>query len=133
MAGPAAPQRPLSPHLQIWRWHVTMASSILHRATGVALYVCLALFVVWLAALAMGGEAYAWIDALFHSWFGQLKLYGAFGVLAYHWANGLRHLLLDSGRLFELKAANSSAWYAILFAFIAPAALWAVLNFGGLS
>jgi succinate dehydrogenase / fumarate reductase cytochrome b subunit len=124
-------ERPLSPHLQIWRWHPTMAASILHRLTGVGLYLAFLCLAAWLVLLAMGPPSYAWLDDLFHSWFGQLKLYGVFGVLAFHAANGVRHLVWDTGRHFAPKAASASAMLVVLFALAAPAALWFILTQGG--
>ncbi|MGE0828278.1 MAG: succinate dehydrogenase, cytochrome b556 subunit [Hyphomonadaceae bacterium] len=131
MAGAAAPdKRPLSPHLQVWRWHVTMAGSILHRVTGVGLYLGLVCLVIWLAALAAGQDVYAPVDALLQSWLGQAGLYLLVATIAYHAANGVRHLVWDAGAHLVPKHANISGWAAIAFAFVAPAALWAWLNFG---
>jgi succinate dehydrogenase cytochrome b subunit len=131
MAGASSPEtRPISPHLQVWRWHVTMAASILHRVSGVALYGAALLFALWLMAVAAGPEAYAPLGALLATGFGQFCLYGLVGVLAYHLANGVRHLVLDTGRGLRPADAEASAWFAILFAFAAPAGLWALLTFG---
>ena len=129
MAGAAAPDpRPIAPHLQIWRWHATMLASILHRVTGVGLYLGMIALAAWLVLLARGPEAYAWLDGLFHTWFGQLKLYGLVGVLAFHTFNGVRHFFWDMGAHFAPKAASASAMLAVLFAFAAPLALWAALS-----
>jgi succinate dehydrogenase / fumarate reductase cytochrome b subunit len=126
----AEQSRPLSPHVSVWRWHPTMAASILHRVTGVGLYGATALFVVWLIAVAAGRGAYAQVDALLHSWFGQICLYGVVALVAYHAANGVRHLFWDAGRHFNPKHADISAWAAFLIALMAPAALWAYLASG---
>ena len=131
MAGAVRPdQRPLSPHLSVWRWHVTMASSILHRATGVALYVAVILFAVWLMAVSEGHEAYAPIANLLETWYGQAALYLIVAALAYHLANGVRHLVFDTGRGLTPKDADASAWFAIVFAIAAPIGLWALVTFG---
>lgn len=130
MASAPESERPLSPHLQIWRWHPTMAASILHRLTGVGLYLAFLAFAGWLMLLAMGPQAYGWLDDLLHSWFGQLKLYGVFAILAFHAANGVRHLAWDTGAHFAPKAASGSAVLIILFALAAPAALWFALTQG---
>ena len=131
MAGAAKPDaRPLSPHIQVWRWHVTMAASILHRATGVGLYLAALFLVVWVVLLAAGPDAYAFADSVLNSWFGQIKLYGIVAVLAYHLANGVRHLIWDTGRHLDPKAASGSAWLTFAFAIAAPAALYAYLNYG---
>jgi succinate dehydrogenase / fumarate reductase cytochrome b subunit len=123
--------RPLSPHLQVWRWHATMAASILHRVTGVGLGVAAALLVAWLIIVAAGPRAYAPVDWLFHSWFGQIGLYGTVALAAFHTVNGVRHLLWDMGRHFKPARAEASAWIALVFAALAPAALFACLFFLG--
>jgi succinate dehydrogenase / fumarate reductase cytochrome b subunit len=132
MAGARSPEsRPISPHLQVWRWHVTMASSILHRATGIGLYVAAIGFGVWLIAAAAGPDAYAAVMDPLLSPLGQIALYLVVAALAYHLANGIRHLVFDTGQGMQLSDANTSAWFAILFAIAAPIGLWALLTFGG--
>ncbi len=126
--------RPLSPHLQIWRWGPNMLVSILHRATGVAMgTVGLALLTWWLAALAGGEESYA----RFLSWFtGPLAPIGyLFGIglsfaLFQHIGNGVRHFFMDVGANFELKGNRQSAIATIVFAVVATVALWAWLLVG---
>ena len=131
MAGATRPEnRPVSPHLSVWRWHVTMASSILHRLTGIGLYGGAIGFAVWLMAVAAGQEAYAPIAALLVSPLGQIALYLLVAALAYHLANGIRHLVFDTGAGLAPSDADASAWFAILFAIAAPVGLWALLTFG---
>jgi len=131
MAGAtSADKRPLSPHVSIWRWHVTMASSILHRATGFALYVAAIGLAIWLMAAAAGPDMYAPIGIQLSTWYGQVALYLLVAALAYHFANGIRHLVLDVGVGFKIGDADLSAWFSILFAIAAPIALWAFLSFG---
>jgi succinate dehydrogenase / fumarate reductase cytochrome b subunit len=131
MAGADRPEdRPIAPHLSVWRWHVTMASSILHRVTGVGLYVAAAGFALWLMAVAAGPEAYAPVAALLVSPLGQIALYLVVAALAYHLANGIRHLVFDTGAGLTPSDADTSAWFAILFAIAAPIGLWALLTFG---
>ena len=132
MAG-APVNRPVSPHLQVWRWHVTMLSSILHRVSGMALYGAMLLLAMWLLAVAAGPEVYAPIEALLKSGFGQLSLYAVVAAFAYHLANGVRHLVFDAGAGLKPADAETSAWAAILFAVAAPLGLWALLSFGGVS
>lgn len=131
MAGATRPEnRPVSPHLQIWRWHVTMASSILHRLSGIGLYgaaICMAL---WLMAAAMGPERYAPVQALLLSPLGQICMYLSVAALAYHLANGIRHLVFDTGNGLQPGDADTSAWFAILFGVLAPFGLWALLTVG---
>ncbi|MBY0567095.1 MAG: succinate dehydrogenase, cytochrome b556 subunit [Hyphomonadaceae bacterium] len=133
MAGAPSPQnRPLSPHVSIWRWHVTMASSILHRATGVALYGAALVFALWLMAAAAGPEMYEPLMAVLLSPLGQVALYLVVAALAYHLANGIRHLVFDTGAGLNPGDADLTAWFAILFAVAVPIGLWALLTFGGL-
>lgn len=130
MAG-APDDRPLSPHLQVWRWHVTMASSILHRLSGLALYGATIGFALWLMAVAAGPEAYAPLAGFLASPVGQGGLYLIVAAFAFHFANGVRHLVFDIGVGLIPSDSETSAWFAILFAIVAPAGLWALLNLGG--
>jgi succinate dehydrogenase / fumarate reductase cytochrome b subunit len=133
MAGAARPDdRPVSPHLQIWRWHITMASSILHRASGLALYGAAFVFAIWLMLIAAGPDAYALAGFWLAHPIGQVGLYLVVAALAYHLANGLRHLVFDTGAGLKPAEANLSAWLAILFAVAAPIALWVLINIGSL-
>jgi succinate dehydrogenase / fumarate reductase cytochrome b subunit len=132
MAGASRPEdRPIAPHLSVWRWHVTMASSILHRLSGIGLYGAAIGLALWLMAAAAGPEVYAPVQALLLSPIGQIALYLIVAALAYHLANGLRHLVFDTGAGLTPGDADTSAWFAILFAFAAPIGLWALLTFGG--
>jgi succinate dehydrogenase / fumarate reductase cytochrome b subunit len=100
--------RPLSPHLQIYRWQWTMAYSILHRATGIALGVGTLLLVWWLVALATGPLAFADAQAVVGSFLGRLFLFGWTFALFYHLANGIRHLVWDTGYGFDLDVAQKT-------------------------
>ena len=82
--------RPLSPHLQIYRWTWTMAMSVLHRVTGTALYGGTALVAIWLVALASGPAAYGWVAWFFGSWIGRIVLFGYTWILMHHMLGGLR-------------------------------------------
>ena len=121
---PGARPRPLSPHLQVWRWHLTMLTSILHRATGVALYVGALIGAGWALALAAGPDAYAGYMGLLASPLGRLVLFGLTVSLFYHLANGIRHLTWDAGKGFEVKAANFSGVLVIAFAVVASLVVW---------
>lgn len=131
---PRGPQdRPMSPHLQVWRWHVTMAGSILHRATGVALYVGLLVLAGWVLALAGGADSYGAYMGLLGSPLGLLVLFGLTVAFLYHLANGVRHLFWDTGHGFEPKTADMTGWAVIVFALVASVLIWiiAVLHLGG--
>lgn len=132
MAGATRPEtRPVSPHLSVWRWHVTMLSSILHRVTGIGLYGAAILFALWLIAAAAGPEVYAMVRDVMVTPFGGLVLYLIVAALAYHLANGIRHLVFDTGSGLTPSDADTSAWFTILFAIAAPLGLWALVTFGG--
>jgi succinate dehydrogenase / fumarate reductase, cytochrome b subunit len=105
-AGPKP--RPLSPHVQIYRWPVTMATSIVHRATGIALSAGTLLIAWWLIAAATGSDAYDTFSTIARSPLGQLVLFGFVWSLAYHLLNGIRHLAWDLGYGFGLHTANRS-------------------------
>ena len=100
--------RPLSPHLQIYRWQWTMAYSILHRATGIALGVGTLLLVWWLVALATGPAAFESAQSVIGSFLGRLFLFGWTFALFYHLANGIRHLVWDTGHGFDLDVAQKT-------------------------
>ena len=118
-------ERPTSPHLQVWRWHVTMAGSIATRATGIALYVGLVIVAVWALALAAGPGAYATCATVLGSPLGLLVLFGLTVSIFYHLAAGLRHLVWDYGRGFLPRTANATAWGAFAFAAVASVIVWA--------
>lgn len=95
--------RPLSPHLQIYRWTWTMAMSIFHRVTGVALYIGALVLAWFFLSIASGPEAYAASSWFFGSWFGYLVLFGFSWALMHHMLGGLRHFIWDFGRGFETE------------------------------
>lgn len=117
MAHPA--ERPLSPHLQVYRPMYTMVLSILHRASGLWLSACGFLFVAWLAAAALGTEAYACLIGVFSSL--PVRLLLALGLAAfwYHFFAGLRHLAWDAGFGFEKATARRSGRIIVLLATLA--------------
>ncbi len=100
--------RPLSPHLQVYRWQWTMAYSILHRGTGIALSGGAIFLTWWLVALATSADQFDIAQAFFGSWIGRLFLLGWAFSLFYHMANGIRHLAWDTGWGFDLKTAEWS-------------------------
>lgn len=106
--------RPLSPHLQIYRWQLTMFLSILHRVTGFGLAVGAAMLCWWLMAAAAGPEAFAQFHAFAGSWIGKVMLFGWLYALVFHFLNGIRHLVWDTGRWLTLGGAYGSG-YAVFF------------------
>lgn len=119
-----AVSRPLSPHLQIYRFTITMAMSIIHRITGVGLYAGVALVAWWLVAAATGPEAYATFQAVAGSWIGQLVLFGFTWALLHHLFSGLRYLLWDAIVATSPKAADILSWAAVAAALAGTVAVW---------
>ncbi len=127
-------ERPLSPHLQVWRWHVTMLGSILHRACLIGLYVGALLLVGWAVALASGQTVYAGYVALLGSFPGKLVLLGLTFALFFLAASNVRHLLWDTGRAFTPKVADMITIAGIAFALVATLVVWVIAGqTGGLS
>lgn len=93
--------RPLSPHLQVYRFIPTMAMSIIHRITGGALYVGTILLAWWLIAAASGAAYFDWVSWIFGTWIGRLILFGYTWALVHHMLGGLRHFMWDMGHGFE--------------------------------
>ncbi|MDP6342272.1 MAG: succinate dehydrogenase, cytochrome b556 subunit [Alphaproteobacteria bacterium] len=110
----ASDNRPLSPHLQVYRWQMTMALSILHRMSGVGLVLGLFLLTWWLIAAAAGPEYFQYVQAIFGSEIGRVLLFGFTLALFYHLCNGIRHLIWDAGYGFELDAMTRSGWLVLV-------------------
>lgn len=100
--------RPVSPHLQVYRPQITSILSITHRITGVALCGGAVLLTYWLMSATYGAEAYADAQAILGSWFGRLILFGVVFSLWFHLANGIRHLIWDAGWGFEMDQLRVS-------------------------
>lgn len=117
-------ERPLSPHLQIYRWPITMASSILHRATGVGLGLGTLLLAWWLVAAAAGPQYFALVQGLLGSWLGRLIMLGFTWALFYHLCNGIRHLAWDLGHGFEKATAKTASMVVIAASVILTLLAW---------
>ena len=117
-------ERPLSPHLQVYRWQITMTLSILHRATGLALAFGTLLLARWLLALASGPEAYAEVAQWNASWLGRLFLFGWTWSLFYHLCNGIRHLAWDAGLGFEIPTFYKSGWTVVIASVVLTLIAW---------
>jgi len=116
-------KRPMSPHISIWKWHPTMLSSILHRATGVVLYFGLIKLAVVLAFLAGGPKWFAKVEPLVYSPIGAFSFFFVIGILIYHFLNGIRHLVWDIGAGFDPKFANMISLVIILVSAVSAAYL----------
>lgn len=119
-------QRPLSPHLSIYKPQLTSVLSISHRATGVVLSIGTVFLVWWLVAAASGGSAFAAAQAFWGSWFGLLLLFGWTFSLFFHLCNGIRHLFWDAGYGFELAAIYASGWAVVVISACLTLAAWII-------
>jgi succinate dehydrogenase / fumarate reductase cytochrome b subunit len=119
--------RPLSPHLQIYRWYLTMGTSIAHRVTGSALAVGLLLLTWWLVALASGPEAFAVVQAAMDNVLGGLVLFAYTVIIFYHCANGIRHLVWDTGRGLAKETAHRSGYVVIGAAALLSVLVWLII------
>ena len=118
--------RPLSPHLQIYSPQITSVLSILHRATGIALTLGTVFLTYWLLAAAYGSNAFEKAQNFMGSWFGQLVLLGVCFSLFYHLANGIRHLIWDTGYGFELSVLRVTGIVVVVVAFALTSLTWIV-------
>ena len=118
--------RPLSPHLQIYRWQLTSVLSILHRLSGGALAIGAILLVSWLGAASDGPQSYAAFQHFMGSWIGLVLLFGWSVALFYHTCNGIRHLWWDTGRGLELKSVYASGWTVLAATGALTIVAWAV-------
>ena len=118
--------KPLSPHLGIYRWQLTMALSILHRATGVFLSMGAIVMVLVLVAIASGQSEFALIQNSLNHIIGQLFMIAWSFSLYLHMANGLRHLVWDAGFGLDKDIANKSGLYVLAFTVIVTAGTWAL-------
>ncbi|HZX89380.1 MAG TPA: succinate dehydrogenase, cytochrome b556 subunit [Rudaea sp.] len=117
--------RPLSPHLQVYRWQLTMVLSIIHRMTGVALAAGTILLIALLLALAAGPDAFQTVRAFCSSWLGMLLLFGWSWALCFHMFNGIRHLVWDIGWGFEIPRAYATGWTVVAASLLMTALIWA--------
>jgi succinate dehydrogenase / fumarate reductase, cytochrome b subunit len=116
--------RPLSPHLQVWRWHATMLTSILHRATGIALYGGALLFALWLVSVSLGPQVYSITLHLLGTMIGQTVLWGIAFSACFHILSGLRHLVWDVGAGFKKQTASAFSVIIILASLVMTAGLY---------
>ncbi|WP_375620954.1 MULTISPECIES: succinate dehydrogenase, cytochrome b556 subunit [unclassified Bartonella] len=120
-------ERPRSPHISIYRWTITMAMSIAHRITGMALYVGTVFLAVWLIAIACGEETFKTVYEIYSSWFGLciLFLYTLAGV--HHMVGGVRHIVWDlKPCLLAKEKATVTAWATVFISLIVTFAIWII-------
>lgn len=121
-----ARQRPLSPHLQIYRPTITMTMSIVHRITGGALYFGTLLLAAWLISAAVSEECFNTVNAVFGSWIGRLVLLGYTWAVLHHLAGGIRHFIWDTGSAMEKHTASKIAWATLAFSIVATILVWVI-------
>ena len=117
--------RPLSPHLQIYAKPINMVMSIVHRITGVALYFGTLLLAWWLIAAATSPAYFNFVNGLFGTLLGRLVLFGYTWALLHHMLGGIRHLIWDTGRGFDLKTVDRLGWGTIIGSVILTILVWA--------
>ena len=119
--------RPLSPHLQVYRWQISNTLSILHRLTGVGLTLGLVVFALWLYGAAYDAELFDCIAGLASSIVGKLFLFGWTAAFYYHLGNGIRHLNWDIGRGFTIPEMTASGWVVVVFAIAMSIFTWTLI------
>ena len=127
----ATRQRPLSPHLQVYRWQIQMATSILHRATGVFLSVGALIIAAGLLALMMGPESWNCFTGHAGAWDGRVFLFAWTWSFAYHLCNGIRHVVQDFAIGFSIPAFIRSSWLSVTGSLVITLLVWAYVMFGG--
>lgn len=117
-------QRPLSPHLQVYKPQLTSVLSVAHRGTGLALSVGTIFIVWWLLAAATSDAAFSTVQSFWGSWYGQLLLLGWTWSLFFHLCNGIRHLFWDAGYGFEIKTTYVSGWTVVAASLVLTLLAW---------
>ena len=119
-----AKERPISPHLQVYKPQITSVLSIFHRITGVALTFGLILSVAWIFTLSLGEEYFEYFSLFIKSWFGLLILFGVTFALNYHFCNGIRHLFWDAGYGYEIETVHKSGLAVLVVSFSLTTLIW---------
>ena len=119
-----ARERPISPHLQVYKPQITSVLSIFHRITGVALTFGLILLVAWIFTLSLGEEYFEYFVMFIKSWFGLLILFGFTFALNYHLCNGIRHLFWDAGYGYEIETVHKSGLAVLVVSCILTILIW---------
>lgn len=118
--------RPLSPHLTIYKQIPTMVMSIMHRFTGMALYAGTLLVAWWLVAAASGEATFDWVNGIFGSILGRLVLFGYTWALMHHLLGGIRHFIWDTGRGFDPATSTKMAWATLAGSITLTILIWIV-------
>ncbi|ESZ26232.1 succinate dehydrogenase, cytochrome b556 subunit [Mesorhizobium sp. L2C084A000] len=117
-------ERPISPHLTVYRPPITMTMSIIHRITGGALYFGTLLVALWLMAAASSQATFDWANWAFGTWLGRLILFGYTWALMHHMLGGVRHLVWDTGAGLEKHTASKIAWATLAGSILLTLLIW---------
>ena len=117
-------KNPISPHLQIYRWHISSLLSITHRIVGVINLLALILMFIWVLTFNLGQSNYEFLLLAINSFFGKFILIGFVWSMSFHIFSGIRHLAWDMGYGFEIKTANISGILVILSSLVATIIFW---------
>ena len=120
-------QRPLSPHLQIYKPQITSVLSILHRGTGIILSIGSIILVLWIVALTLGESTYLMYSNIINNWFSKLIIFGFTFALFYHLSNGIRHLFWDAGYGYDLNHAYISGVSVIISSLLLTSMTWLIV------
>ena len=120
-------QRPLSPHLQIYKPQITSILSILHRGTGIVLSIGSIILVLWIVTLTLGESTYLMYSNIINNWFGKFIIFGFTFALFYHLSNGIRHLFWDAGYGYELNHAYISGISVIISSLLLTSMTWLIV------
>ena len=123
----ARPERPLSPHLQIYRPLINMVMSIVHRITGAALYLGALVLAWWLIAASLGPAELDTVNGYLGSWLGQIVLVGLLWSLIHHALGGIRHFIWDVGRGYELATIDLLSWLTIILSVVLTIVVWGIV------
>ncbi len=122
----ASVRGPLSPHLTVYKWQITMVLSILHRATGVFLSIGLLLLSYWLLSVASGSESFDTISNHLNTWYGKVVLIAFTFSIYLHLCNGIRHLFWDAGLGFEIKTSNVTGYITAITSILLTVLSWVI-------
>ena len=126
----ATHQRPLSPHLQVYRWQIQMVTSILHRGTGIFLALGALVIAAGLMALMLGPESWNCFTDIAGAWYGKAFLVAWTWAFAYHLCNGIRHIVQDFAIGFSIPAFVRSSWISVFASLVITALVWAYVFMG---
>ena len=124
-------ERPLSPHLQVYRWQIQMVTSILHRATGMVLAAGALVIAAGLLSLMLGPDAWACFTGVADAWYGKVFLFGWSWAFSYHICNGVRHVVQDFAIGYRISTFVRSSWLSVVGSLVITALIWACALNGG--